>query len=110
MDSGNEALDELAEGLEEEEMEGCPDIPQDPLGEEDSQAIGNATTDGNDRLLLSYFTQCLEGEFTQLYFMQEHNDPNSGIREIAYRAQYGLKISSGLSTLNTAKCASTVNL
>ena len=103
MDSSDEALDELAEGLKEEEMEGCPDIPQDPLGKEDSQAIGNVATDGNDRLPMSYFTQCLEGDFTQLYFMQEHNDPNGRIRGIAYRAQYCLKRSSGLSTLNAAK-------
>ena len=72
-ESDDEAIDLLAEGLEDGEAD-C-----NLAADGDADVAADGAADGNARLPLSYFTQCLEGEFTQLYFMQEHNDPNGGI-------------------------------
>ena len=105
MDRDDEALDELAESLmaaDEESRERSCDIAPLPIDDVGVAEEADATG-GNGKRPLSYFSGCLKGEFSQLYFMQEHNDPNGGIRGIAFRAQYRVKRLDGLATLKAAK-------
>ena len=107
------ASQEVAEELPEEEMSvdgSLEDLEQVDGNQNESSAMDEgsllAQEDGtrNDKLPLSYFQSRIDGLCNQLYFMNQHNEPeHGGIRNIVFRANRQKKHSNRLASVSGTK-------
>ncbi|EJK52081.1 hypothetical protein THAOC_28686 [Thalassiosira oceanica] len=85
MDAEDEAYEELARTLDTDaDLDRHSGLSEAAQG---SEAVACTVTE-NDGMPFSHFKRCLKGDFAPIYFWQEHNNPNGGIRGMVHRSQH----------------------